>query len=258
MEPKKSETCLKLEREIDQVREELQGQGLLLQERNNDIEELRSKLGVREAENATLRSQIDQKASKLELAELNLIQIKSSLSQAEPTGSNVFNTAQDTEKDAEITKLRAKNEELVSRESELTAYIQQASHDREQIIQQYTAYCQQLAAQLESVSQQLQARSSQAESLTSREVELVAHVETLEAQMQSLRQELGSRERQQQQQQQQQPVKNDDHKELQILREKVAGLDKELTEVIGDRDFLQGRVHQVESEKASSNAQYRV
>ncbi len=52
------------------------------------------------------------------------------------------------------------------RESELTAYIQQARHDRQNIIDQYTAYGQQLAAELES-------KATENAALTTREAGLV-------------------------------------------------------------------------------------
>ena len=44
------------------------------------------------------------------------------------------------EKESEISRLSSENEEHIKRVEELTAYIQRASHDREQIIQQYTSY----------------------------------------------------------------------------------------------------------------------
>ena len=44
------------------------------------------------------------------------------------------------DKESEVTRLALENEEHLKRVSELTAYIQQASQDREQIIQQYTSY----------------------------------------------------------------------------------------------------------------------
>ena len=47
-----------------------------------------------------------------------------------------------TEKEAEISRVSSENDEHVKRVEELTAYIQRASQDREQIIQQYTSYSQ--------------------------------------------------------------------------------------------------------------------
>ena len=44
------------------------------------------------------------------------------------------------DKESEVSRLALENEEHLKRVSELTAYIQQASQDREQIIQQYTSY----------------------------------------------------------------------------------------------------------------------
>ena len=56
------------------------------------------------------------------------------------------------EKESEISRLSSENEEHVKRVEELTAYIQRASHDREQIIQQYTTYSQHLTTQIETLT----------------------------------------------------------------------------------------------------------
>ena len=60
-----------------------------------------------------------------------------------------------------MSRLTLENEEHLKRVSELTAYIQQASQDREQIIQQYTSYSQQLASQIETLTQQLNVKASE-------------------------------------------------------------------------------------------------
>ena len=95
----------------------------------------------------------------MELAEINLDQLKAANkdeddSSKEPTAEksvdeNELKQLKEEEaqlkqslqeKDTEILRLNLENEDHLKRVSELTAYIQQATQDREQIIQQYTQY----------------------------------------------------------------------------------------------------------------------
>ena len=114
----------------------------------------------------------------MELTEINLAQLKAAhndkkesdedkcntnnlneLSQLKDEEERIKKTLQ--ERDSEVSRLTLENEEHLKRVSELTAYIQQASQDREQIIQQYTSYSQQLASQIETLTQQLNVKASE-------------------------------------------------------------------------------------------------
>ena len=111
--------------------------------------------------------------------------------------------------------------------AELTAYIQQASQDREQIIQQYTNYSQQLASQIESLTQQLHVKANDNHNFATREADLVAHVERLESQLQK-------------QMQQDQPSSNPtSEKEISVLRSQAADLDQKILSMQLERDSLQ-------------------
>jgi len=102
-------------------------------------------LTTREAEARTLSDRARDAEARLELAELNLRQLRSAADRQEIGQTN------ETLKESlerETVALRDENKALKDRETELAAYIQQASQDREQIIQQYTAYCKQLTAQV--------------------------------------------------------------------------------------------------------------
>ena len=163
--------------EISRLEHEVKDYKILVHEKANDVSELQSRLVVKDRENEALSKELSDKSARLEMAELNLVQIRSA---ATPTTSE----ERLREKVEAIHKLEEEKAEMKKREEELTAYIRQAGQDREQIIQQYTAYSQQLTAQITSLTEQLNARSSEAAALSTREAELVKHVEGLEATLQ--------------------------------------------------------------------------
>ncbi len=146
------------EAEVEAARRLLGSKEAELQERDGDLQELKSRLLAKESLETQLKEELKEKSSKLELAEVNLEQLRRS---AVTDDDN--SCLQDKVKD-----LESKNEELTKREAELTAYIQQAGRDREQIIHQYTTYCQQLTAQMEAVNEQLAGKISEADALAIR------------------------------------------------------------------------------------------
>ena len=85
-----------------------------------------------------------------------------------------------------MTKLKEEKEAWHKKETELTAYIQQAAQDREQIIHQYTTYCKQLTGQIETLTEQVNLKAEENSGLSARETQLVIHVSQLEEQLQQL------------------------------------------------------------------------
>ena len=177
MQSHQSEPDPLLVAEVSRLEHEVKDYKILVHEKANDLSELQSRLVVKERENESLEKQLSEKSAKLEMAELNLVQIRSA---STPTTSE----ERLREKDEAINKLGEEKAEMKKREEELTAYIRQAGQDREQIIQQYTAYSQQLTAQITSLTEQLNASSSEAAALSTREADLVMHVEELEKTLQ--------------------------------------------------------------------------
>ena len=177
MQSHQSEPDPLLVAEVSRLEHEVKDYKILVHEKANDLSELQSRLVVKERENESLEKQLSEKSAKLEMAELNLVQIRSA---STPTTSE----ERLKEKDEAINKLGEEKAEMKKREEELTAYIRQAGQDREQIIQQYTAYSQQLTAQITSLTEQLNASSSEAAALSTREADLVMHVEELEKTLQ--------------------------------------------------------------------------
>lgn len=220
--------------EISQLRQELDETKSLLGDQKNDLSELHSKLSAKDSENANLKRDLSEALARLELSELNLTQLRSA-SQV----TNEASTNQSVKKDDEISQLKAKLIEHEQREGELTAYIQKASQDREQIIHQYTAYSQQLTTQIESLSQNLQSKTKEIESLTDRERQLIGHVEQLEGQLQKVIQT------EKEVKMVPSPASNVDHNELNMLRKNVAELDAKLSEVVIERDDLQGKLQEM-------------
>ena len=177
MQSHQSEPDPLLVAEVSRLEHEVKDYKILVHEKANDLSELQSRLVVKERENESLEKELSEKSAKLEMAELNLVQIRSA---STPTTSE----ERLKEKDEAINKLGKEKAEMKKREEELTAYIRQAGQDREQIIQQYTAYSQQLTAQITSLTEQLNASSSEAAALSTREADLVMHVEELEKTLQ--------------------------------------------------------------------------
>ena len=143
------------------------------------------------------------------------------------------------EKDSEITRLTNENEEHVKRVAELTAYIQQASQDREQIIQQYTSYSQQLATQIETLTQQLHSKALEVNNFSTREADLLAHVERLEGQLQnSMKSSDGS-------------VKMPStDPEMASLRLKLVSVNEEVVKLQKERNDHQESLHKMVSKKS--------
>ena len=206
-----------------------------------EVLELKSKVDVSDKKSIFLAQQLQETGTKLELAEVNLSQLRAAAeatTSADESANESNNAKEDddgkadlSDKEAEIQRLITENEGYVQRVSDLTAYIQQASHDREQIIQQYTSYSQQLTVQIEELTKQLNDKATENHSYATREANLVDHVQRLEAQLQNG----------QQLQRKSSPQRNDQErdKELQILRSNVAELDKKILTLQLERDELQ-------------------
>ncbi len=163
--------------EVAAVRRELEAKMVALGERDDELRELRSRLQAREEETIRLREELQEKGGRLEMAELNLAQLRGSTAEQTPATPPVVSASEANaeaereraeKKDKVIRALEERNGELEKREAELTAYIQQAGQDREQIIHQYTTYCQQLTGQLEDASSQLTDKMSENSALTNR------------------------------------------------------------------------------------------
>ena len=226
---------------VEGLRRALAEAELHAKEQQHEMNELKSKLAMRETENTDIRRSLEDKSTKLELAEVNLAQLRSAT--IEGAGAMAADTA--ASQAAELSSARTKIDEMTKRESELTAYIQQASQDREQIIHQYTTYSQQLTAQIESLGSQLSAKAGEASQLATREAQLVAHVEQLEGQLQQQLARSKSEEREMAKKEEAasvQPIPSHvDMKETEMLRAKVAEVDQRLTEVMAERDEAQGK-----------------
>lgn len=158
-----------------------------------EVLEMRSKVEHFEKNGTLIAKQLLETAQKLELAEVNLAQLRAKNEENEASNSQEAETKTSNdealtviiqEKDAELNKLTEENEKQGKQVAELSAYIHQASKDREQIIQQYTSYTQQLTCQIESLTQQLHEKADETLACSSREKDLIAHVERLESQIQ--------------------------------------------------------------------------
>ena len=133
------------------------------------------------------------------------------------------------EKEDEIQRLATENEEHLKRTADLTAYIQQASHDREQIIQQYTSYSQQLTVQIEDLTKQLNEKVKENHACAQRESIMVENVQRLETQLQN-NSPRHSPEK---------VVSQAAEDELRLLRLKMTEWDKKILELQVERDNLQ-------------------
>ena len=214
-----------------------------------EVLELKSKVDVSDKKSIFLAQQLQETVTKLELAEVNLSQLRAAAAAVEDgTGADENANNEETgkkeeeeskamleEKEGEIQRLVKENEGYVQRVADLTAYIQQASHDREQIIQQYTTYSQQLTVQIEELTKQLNDKATENHSYATREADLVGHVQRLEAQLQTNPTPRKS------------PERNDDpdrEKELKILRTNISELDQKVLALQLERDELQERHRQ--------------
>lgn len=213
-----------MEEKFSGIIQELETSKQTIEDLNQEVSELRSKISSRDKINESLTSELKLKSSKLEMAELNLAQLRTVKDADDVRRDEQTKLA---EKESELSRLTSENEEHVRRVSELTAYIQQASVDREQIIHQYTSYSQQLASQIELLTQQLNERAKETHHLATREKDLVQHVQQLEAQLQKLIQAESS------------PKPKSDVVEVTHLRQQILHLDSKLLELQEDRDKLQ-------------------
>ena len=188
---------------------------------------------------------------RLELAEMNLSQLRASaLEQIPPAQDDQAveeAKAKLLEKESEISRLSSENEEHVKRVEELTAYIQRASHDREQIIQQYTSYSQHLTTQIETLTQQVNAKVNEVNLSAARETDLLAHVERLENQLQNSMKNDGVRKSQER-------WTPSTEKEIEILRSQMIELDKKVLDLQLERDSLQESVQVLNGHLKSSQA----
>ena len=201
-----------------------------------EVLELKSKVEISEKKSVILAQQLQECVGKLELAEVNLSQLRAANNEAmEKNGEEKQDEKTEnlskiiTEKDTEIQRLTTENEEHVKRTADLTAYIQQASHDREQIIQQYTSYSQQLAVQIEDLTKQLNEKVKENHAYAEREMNMVENVQRLETQLQN-NSNRTSPER---------AVSQASEEELRLLRLKMTELDKKILELQLERDSLQ-------------------
>ena len=213
-----------------------------------EVLELKSKVDVSDKKSIFLAQQLQETVTKLELAEVNLSQLRAAAAAVEDgTGADENANNEETgkkeeeeskamleEKEGEIQRLVKENEGYVQRVADLTAYIQQASHDREQIIQQYTTYSQQLTVQIEELTKQLNDKATENHSYATREADLVGHVQRLEAQLQTSPPQK-SPER---------SLDPDREKELKILRTNISELDQKVLALQLERDELQERHRQ--------------
>lgn len=190
---------------------------------------------------------------RLELADLNLSQLRSSaLANPFPVIDNQGLEdlkAKLAEKEAEISRVSSENDEHVKRVEELTAYIQRASQDREQIIQQYTSYSQHLTTQIETLTQELNGKANEVNQSTTRETELLAHVERLENQLQNSMKNGEGQSRKSQER-----WTPSTEKEMDILRSQMIELDKKVLDLQLERDSLQETVQDQNVQLKSSQA----
>ena len=190
---------------------------------------------------------------RLELADLNLSQLRSSaLANPFPVIDNQGLEdlkAKLAEKEAEISRVSSENDEHVKRVEELTAYIQRASQDREQIIQQYTSYSQHLTTQIETLTQELNGKANEVNQSTTRETELLAHVERLENQLQNSMKNGEGQGRNSQER-----WTPSTEKEMDILRSQMIELDKKVLDLQLERDSLQETVQDQNVQLKSSQA----
>ena len=187
------------------------------------------------------------------MADLNLSQLRSSaLANPFPVIDNQGLEdlkAKLAEKEAEISRVSSENDEHVKRVEELTAYIQRASQDREQIIQQYTSYSQHLTTQIETLTQELNGKANEVNQSTTRETELLAHVERLENQLQNSMKNSEGQGRKSQER-----WTPSTEKEMDILRSQMIELDKKVLDLQLERDSLQETVQDQNVQLKSSQA----
>jgi len=210
-------------------------------EYKHECQELKAKVQHHEANSINLQRELTEAARGLELADLNLTQLRSSaLENPFPVIDNQGLDdlkAKLTEKEAEISRVSSENDEHVKRVEELTAYIQRASQDREQIIQQYTSYSQHLTTQIETITQELNGKANEVNQSTTRETELLAHVEKLENQLQNSMKNSEGQGRKSQER-----WTPSTEKEMEILRSQMIELDKKVLDMQLERDSLQETV----------------
>lgn len=204
-----------------------------------EVLELKSKVEISEKKSGILAQQLQESLGKLELAEVNLSQLRAAnVEAAEKADKNEEDAEKEAkaiktlgEKENEIQRLTTENEEHLKRIADLTAYIQQASHDREQIIQQYTSYSQQLAVQIEDLTKQLNEKVKENHAYAERESNMVENVQRLETQLQSSSNRTS-------------PERSNgqaSEDELRLLRVKMTELDQKILEIQLERDYLQVR-----------------
>ena len=129
----RAEIEIKMGSEIDRLRQELEKVRQTNEDLQQEVAELGSKVGAKDKACEALKADLKLKTSSLEMAELNLAQLRMAKDSDENRREEAERFA---EKEAELSRVTAENGEHVQRVSELTAYIHQASIDREQIIHQ--------------------------------------------------------------------------------------------------------------------------
>ena len=133
-----NEATEKALKEVSKLKEVLGQKDQLLEEKSNDILELQSRLRQKEEQESEFKLKLKEQGSKLEMAEVHLSQLRRS--SPSDTASHKDNEAKEeafekkiAEKEEAIKNLEKKVKESKKTEAELTAYIQQTSHDREQV-----------------------------------------------------------------------------------------------------------------------------
>ncbi len=129
----RAEVETKMGSEIDRLRQELERSRQTNEDLQQEVAELGSKVSAKDKACEALKADLKLKSSKLEMAELNLAQLRTAKDSDEHRREEAERLA---EKEAELSRVTSENAEHVQRVSELTAYIHQASIDREQIIHQ--------------------------------------------------------------------------------------------------------------------------
>lgn len=120
--------------ELEGLRHELSQSRQLTDDLQQEVAELNSKVSSKDKSIETLSAELKLKTSKLEMAELNLAQLRTV--ERDVDEGKQEEAEKLAEKEAEVARLTTENSEHLQRVSELTAYIHQASVDREQIIHQ--------------------------------------------------------------------------------------------------------------------------
>ena len=124
--------------ELGAVRRDLDRTRQASEDFRQEVAELSSKVSSKDKAIESLSAELKLKSSKLEMAELNLAQLRAVEKDSDEGRREEAEKL--AEKEAELSRVNAENAEHLQRVAELTAYIHQASVDREQIIHQVWSF----------------------------------------------------------------------------------------------------------------------